>query len=126
MLNIGEIERLAGLGAEHDTIAYVLGISPSALSAYCKADPDIATAMTRGLSSMKVMLRDKQLEKAKRGDTKMLIWLGKQFLGQAEKINEKIDIESTTRAIEAAEKAVQKNPNLLGELFPDLEMESIH
>ena len=72
------------------------------------------------------MLRDKQIEKARRDDSRMLIWLGKQYLGQTEKVNQKTEIDASIRAIEAAQEAVKKNPDLISELFPALEMDVVH
>lgn len=39
----------------------------------------------------KIALRRKQYDIAMRGDKTLLIWLGKQYLGQADKIEQKID-----------------------------------
>lgn len=41
----------------------------------------------------KMSLRRKQFSKAMKDDTRMLIWLGKQYLGQAEKVQSETSVE---------------------------------
>ena len=78
LYDLKQIRKLAEVGAETETIAYIMGMDASTFRFYCKADPEIEKAINSGRANMKVMLRDKQIEKARRGDSRMLIWLGKQ------------------------------------------------
>lgn len=46
--------------------------------------------MNKGLARMKISLRRKQIQLADDGDRTMLIWLGKQHLGQRDKFDSQI------------------------------------
>jgi len=76
------VQALARIGCTYDEIATVTGISNATLRRRCK---DI---VARGHDEMKTSLRRWQYEKAKEGSVPMLIWLGKQFLGQKDRIDE--------------------------------------
>jgi hypothetical protein len=66
--------------------------------------------MEKGRSILKMSLRREQVRLAKQGDRTMLIWLGKQYLGQSERhevYERKIDYASLSdeelEALAAAE-----------------------
>lgn len=71
------VSRLAELFATEHEIAYVMGISRSTLRKY----PDLLAA---GKARAKIKLRRAQMEKALEGNPTLLIWLGKQMLGQSD------------------------------------------
>jgi hypothetical protein len=56
--------------------------------------------LTKGDSDGKQDLRRKQQEKAMDGNVTMLIWLGKQRLGQAEKTESKVEQKDVTVTLE--------------------------
>ncbi len=51
------------------------------------------------------------------GDVKMLMWLGKQYLGQSEKAGEKKEVVSLEREKEAVKKALKADPTLIKKIF---------
>lgn len=53
--------------------------------------------LTKGRAVLKQRLRRKQIDVALKGNITMLIWLGKQYLGQAEKVEESGDYEITIK-----------------------------
>ena len=73
------IERLAKIGCIDDEIEQVLGISSSTLQQY-------RGVIQKGRAKLKTSLRRKQVSLANNGDRTMLIWLGKQMLGQKDKM----------------------------------------
>jgi transcriptional regulator with XRE-family HTH domain len=76
------VESLARIGCTLEEIASITGVSESTLKR--RAGNEIA----KGHDEMRTSLRRWQFLKAKDGNVAMLIWLGKQYLGQRERIDE--------------------------------------
>jgi len=70
------IFRLAAMMCSNQEIAHAIGISLKALEKKYK------NKIEKGREAGKKSLRRAQFEKALNGDTRMQIWLGKQYLGQ--------------------------------------------
>lgn len=87
VVDLALVEKLAQIHASQEEIAATLGVSVGYVSEHLKdgADPAFAAAHARGWSNGRLNLRRRQLEKAMGGDSTMLIWLGKNMLGQADK-----------------------------------------
>jgi len=79
-----KVEALASYGCTNTEIAAFFGCDPSQITRR------FAKEVTKGKETCKIRLRKKQMEVAMHGNVTMLIWLGKQMLGQAEKYD--IDI----------------------------------
>jgi DNA-binding CsgD family transcriptional regulator len=71
------IKRLSEVFCSQEEIAYVMGISRSVL----RNHKDL---LEEGKARGRVKLRRAQMEKALEGNPTMLIWLGKQMLGQTD------------------------------------------
>lgn len=82
--------------ATKDNVANALDVSPDTLLRWVqdKYDVDFATIKAQKMDHLKLKLAGKQYEEAMGGNTGMLIWLGKQWLEQADKIEQKQQIES--------------------------------
>ena len=87
VIDLAQVESLAGIGCTHEEIAAVLKCTKDTLY---KQD-GFSTAFKRGQDTGKQSLRHHQWQKAKEGNTTMLIWLGKQHLGQSDKQEVKAD-----------------------------------
>lgn len=74
-----QVTRLAAIGCTNEEIASVLGCSHDTIVRRFKA------VLAEGRLQGKASLRKKQFELALAGNTTMLIWLGKQVLGQTDK-----------------------------------------
>lgn len=68
-------------------IAGILGVSPDTLYRACQEEHNIGFAdySAQRKSEGKELLRAKQFDSAMSGDKTMLVWLGKQYLGQRDK-----------------------------------------
>lgn len=77
------IERLAMIHCNKTEIAAAVGCSVDTL------DRNYAELIAKGMDKGKTTLRRMQFEAAQKGNVVMLIWLGKQLLGQK-------DVQSTT------------------------------
>lgn len=74
------VEKLASIGCTDKEIAMAANTSIDTLGRR------FAERMEKGRENGKTRLRKKQLEVAMTGNVTMLIWLGKQMLNQAEKV----------------------------------------
>ena len=82
VLDLRLVARLAALGCTDQEIADALGITRQTLSTRKRDEPDLLDALKRGRSEVKLSLRRAQLKAISKGNTTMLIWLGKQMLQQ--------------------------------------------
>src|SRR5438093_628129 len=86
-INWNDVEKLCGLQCTEEEIAQFLGVSVDTLYRACKRDHKSSFAeyfaQKRGLG--KVSLRRAQWALAQKGNATLLIWLGKQYLGQRDK-----------------------------------------
>lgn len=87
-----------------------IGCSMKEIAAACKCSVDtlernFADEITKGQENGKTRLRKKQLETALSGNVVMLIWLGKQMLGQSDKVETKNEhvVESKVYELPASE-----------------------
>jgi hypothetical protein len=75
------VQKLAQLGCKTTEIADFIGCSVDTL------DRRFADELAKGRASLKMSLRQWQLDAAKKGNASMLIWLGKQMLDQKDQID---------------------------------------
>lgn len=82
-------------------IASILGIHPNTLYLNCEQDHKMSfsaySQQKRGEG--KELLRAKQYELALNGDKTMLVWLGKQYLNQREKVDNDISVSEKVQPI---------------------------
>lgn len=79
-----ELEKWARAGAQQEEIAARLGISVPTLGRRLQ-EKQYRDCMVRCQAELKISLRTKQVQLALAGNVTMLIWLGKQMLGQKDK-----------------------------------------
>lgn len=98
-----QVEKLASYGLTNKEIAEALGFDDSTLKR------KFEKFLIKGKGNLKQRLKRKQITVALAGNVSMLIWLGKQYLGQADKSEESgdLNIVLTKKRIEAE----QKNEN---------------
>lgn len=80
-----EMESLASLQCTQQEIAAFFRVSHQAVEKALKK-PDLREAYERGLHSGRISLRRAQFKLALDGNATMQIWLGKQLLGQRDKM----------------------------------------
>ena len=74
-----QVEKLAALGCTNTEIASFFGCSKDLIS------KSYSTNVAKGKEKGKIRLRKLQWNAAEKGNVPMLIWLGKQVLGQTDK-----------------------------------------
>jgi len=80
-----QIEKMASFGLTNKEIAEALGYDENTLKR------NFEIFLTKGKANLKQRLKRKQIQVALGGNVSMLIWLGKQYLGQTEKVEESGD-----------------------------------
>ena len=93
IINPVEVEKMASYGVPQKDIADFFNCPPNIIS------QSYAQFYTKGFLRMKQQLRMKQIQRALQGSDTMLIWLGKQSLGQSDKQESSFD-KKTIEAIE--------------------------
>ena len=85
-INLGELEKLAALQCTDEEIAGWFGVSTRTIERRRKSRV-FAETMERGRAKGRISLRRAQLKMLENGSATMGIWLGKQYLGQADELN---------------------------------------
>ena len=78
-LDKDKVEQLASFGCTNSEISSFFGCSDTTLTR------NYGENLTKGRDKGKIRLRQMQWKAADKGNVTMLIWLGKQILGQVEK-----------------------------------------
>lgn len=79
------VKGLGQIQAVNTEIAAVLGVTEPTWIKFKKEFPEVVDALREGQADGKVSLRRRQFKAADDGNATMMIWLGKQYLGQADK-----------------------------------------
>jgi len=117
------VDELCKIQCTGEEIADVLGCSYDTLERRCKEVHKTACAdyIKKKAAGGKSSLRRMQYKAAEGGNATMLIWLGKQYLGQSDKVESKSDVNLTTgsetlrEAIESLEDAYTSTEEVLSE-----------
>lgn len=80
-INYGDVERLGRIQCTQEEIASIMDVSINRL----RGDDKFLEAHKKGLENGKSSLRRAQFKAALGGNATMLVWLGKQLLGQKDK-----------------------------------------
>ena len=78
-IDTDQVEKLAGLGCTNIEIASFFGCTDSLIR------KNYSEYVLKGKENGKIRLRQWQMKSAQKGNVAMLIWLGKQMLGQSDK-----------------------------------------
>ena len=101
-IDMEQVEQLAAIGATQAEIASHLGVTEQTLH----NRKGFLGVYKRGMVRGRLSLRHKQFNLAKGGDKTMLVWLGKQLLGQSDRRELSADVThraaDTTALIEMA------------------------
>lgn len=84
-LDLKKIQAFSQVGCTREEIAALLGIDEGWFNKQITKDGDLEEAILTGFANFKQSLRSTQARLALSGHPAMLIWLGKQYLGQSDK-----------------------------------------
>ena len=94
-INYTQARRLAEIQCTIDEIAHVLGVSDTTL----KRNVEFRAIYDQAREKGKTSLRRLQWAAARRGSTAMLIWLGKQYLGQTDRVESAVTVSRNVRSL---------------------------
>jgi hypothetical protein len=83
--DLRQVEELTRIGCTEEDMAAVLGVSVDTIQRRKHTCPEFRGVIEKGRASLRNSLRRLQVKKALEGNTTMLIWLGKQYLGQTDR-----------------------------------------
>jgi hypothetical protein len=86
-IDLDQLEKLAGLGCTVDEMAAFFDVHRRTLERRCQKDKEYTRALEVGRQKAKLTLRRKQWNLAMKEHPTMLIWLGKQLLGQKQHVD---------------------------------------
>lgn len=89
-ISLVELEKLSVLHCSDQELADWFGVTTRTIERRRK-EPEFAAAMARGRSRGKINVRRMQMQLLERGNATMAIWLGKQLLGQSDRVESKSD-----------------------------------
>lgn len=95
-IDVEEFKKLCTMQATLEEIAGWFGCSEDTIERWCKRELKMcfADAFKRFSSGGKISLRRKQFHVAMDGNATMLIFLGKQYLGQSDKVDAVAHVEN--------------------------------
>lgn len=85
------VSALAALNCTLQEVAAFFGVSESTVEHRFTQEPELKATWEKGKATGKLSLRRKQTELANGGNVTMLIWLGKQLLGQNDRLEHGVD-----------------------------------
>lgn len=96
--NLEEVEKLGSIGASYEEIAGWFDCTTRTIDRrMADSDGEFSRAYKRGSTHLKRSLRRDQIEAARKGNATLLIWLGKQLLGQSDKIETKNEVKQDVK-----------------------------
>ena len=98
-----EVKKLASYGLNNTEIADFFNVSESTIRSRFNE------FLTKGRSELKKKLRKAQIDTAMKGNATLLIWLGKQYLGQKDSTETTIDNEQLKLLFKVASKTMESN-----------------
>ena len=113
--NYEEVEKLYAQMCTDQDIADWFGVSRKTVERHNQNDEKFQSAKTKGMAHAKISIRGEQFKVAKKGNVSMLIWLGKQYLGQKEK--QEVDHQSSDGSMTPTEiRRIIVDPETIEEL----------
>jgi hypothetical protein len=95
----GEVEKLASIGATQSEMAHWFGVSISTIEKRLRRKL-YRGVVEKGKARLAISLRRKQVQLAEEGNPTMLIWLGKQVLGQRDSYSHRlVDVSDADRSL---------------------------
>lgn len=94
---IKQIRALGQIQATSKECAAVMGVTEPTWIKFKKDNPIVVDALAEGQGEGRASLRRRQFKAADEGNATMLVWLGKQYLGQTDKqeIATTVDVQVT-------------------------------
>ena len=106
-LDLEDLKRIARTGATHGEMAARLRMSEDTLQRRLQ-DQEVCALVDEAQAEVKISLRAKQVQLALAGDRTMLVWLGKQWLGQKDRLDHAVEVSGGLTLAEIARQRLAK------------------
>lgn len=130
VINKKQFEELCNIQCTKTEICNILGITDKTLDKFCRETYDnkhFSEVFKEKSASGKASLRRMQYKAANNGNSAVLIWLGKQYLGQEDISRQKIEAEVTANVrqeIEAKIRAeIEQEINVQGSITKETKLD---
>lgn len=124
-IDLHQLEKLCKLGCTQEEIARYCRVSPATVERWAASEPT-ATAMNAGNGRFKISIRREQFRLLRRGNASMAIWLGKQILGQKDKVENTLKTPPGDPLKLEHEVHVKEQALLLNDLFTPEQIAEAH
>ncbi len=85
-IDLAQVEVMGKFRATHETMADYFGVCVRTIERYMADDEgEFCRVYKKGMADCKLKLSEAQVQLALKGNATMLVWLGKQHLGQKDK-----------------------------------------
>jgi precorrin-4 methylase len=111
-INLAELEKLAAMQCTDEEIAAWFNVSSRTIERRRKS-PVFAETIVRGKAKGRISLRRAQLKILEQGNATMGIWLGKQYLEQADQIDVNTSNQTIVLVIPATQREEPERPMTL-------------
>ena len=97
VIDYDTLQKLCAIHCTGEECASILGMDYDTLDRALKREKKggFTDYFKKHSASGKMSLRRRQFEQAESGNTTMLVWLGKQYLGQTDKVDQHLDQTSS-------------------------------
>ena len=101
-LDLDMLERLAAVSLSQDEIGAIMGMTSRTIRRKLSSSKMARAAYDRGYERCTASLKRKLVEMAMDGQPTMLVWLGKQHLGQRDesRVQAQVDANVTTKTVD--------------------------
>ncbi len=82
--DLKQVKLMGFFHASYETMAYILGTTADRIFKLMKNDKAFRNAYKRGEADLKLKLAQAQINLALSGNAQMLVWLGRNYLGQTD------------------------------------------
>lgn len=111
-INLAELEKLAAMQCTDEEIAAWFNVSTRTIERRRKS-PVFAETIVRGKARGRISLRRAQRKILEQGNATMAIWLGKQYLGQADQIDVNTNNQTVVLVLPANQPEEPEKPMIL-------------
>lgn len=111
-INLAELEKLAAMQCTDEEIAAWFNVSTRTIERRRKS-PVFAETIVRGKARGRISLRRAQRKILEQGNATMAIWLGKQYLGQADQIDVSTNNQTVVLVLPANQLEEPEKPMIL-------------
>jgi hypothetical protein len=99
-MGLEEVENLSRLNCTMDEIAAYFNVDVRTVQLRAQRDPAFRAAMERGQALGRLSIRRQQIRLMEQGNATMAVWLGKQLLGQRDRLEAEVTVKDGDMTLE--------------------------